>query len=118
MKITPNIRTKILSILIAVLVFSIQVLPKEESNGFGDHRLPEWNIDNNILNISFSGSKTTQNIVRHNSLKNLSPAYRYCDKHDILSFPILIDSKKIYGGGFSFLHNYSKFLTVLFSTYT
>lgn len=118
MKIKLNNKTKFLCILIAVFVFSVQIQPKEESNNFGDHRLPEWNIDNNILNISFSGSKTTQNIVRHNSVQNLSPASTYCDKYDILSLPIIIDSKKIYGGGFSFLHNYSRFLTVLYSIYT
>jgi hypothetical protein len=118
MRSTSVNKIKILSCLISVLVFLTQVIPKTEFTSAGEHRLPEWNIENNILNIGLSSSQNTQNIIRQNSGINLSPANMYFDKYDMLSLPIIIDSKKIYGGGFSYTNMYKAFLTVHFSTCT
>jgi hypothetical protein len=118
MRSTHNNKIKILSYLIAVLVLFMQVVPKTEFASAGEHRLPEWNIDHNIALLNVSGNQPTKAAHRQIIELNLSPAHCFFDKYDILSIPELTDSKKIYGGGFSYANMYKTFLTVHYSTCT
>lgn len=111
-------KLKILNSFVALLILFLQVVPDQESKIFGDHKLPEWNIERNIALASVNGNQPSQTSLRHINEINLSPAHSFYDRYDILSIPELTDSTKIYGGGFSYSHRYRSFLSVIFSTST
>jgi hypothetical protein len=118
MRSTRNNKIKILSYLIAVLVIFLQVVPKTEFTSAGEQKIPEWNIDLNIALLSVSSNQSSQAAHRQIIELNLSPAHCFFDRYDMLSITELTDSKKIYGGGFSYTNMYKTFLTVHYSTCT
>lgn len=111
-------RIKNLIAFIAVLILFIQILPNQKTQTLSNQGTPEWNTDQNIAVTVLPNNLSQNNLIRHNQEINLSPANYFYDKYDITPIEDFTNTKKIYGGGFSYLQRYSRFLTVVFSTST
>lgn len=110
--------SKSFSSLLAALILFFQLAPNQEIQSSSNQKTPEWSIDNNNAVINVIGNQFQKSLNRQNPEINSSPANNFYDKYDIKSIPDITNSKKIYGGGFSYLLRYSRFLTVVFSTST
>ncbi len=111
-------RIKVLNSFIAILILFLQVNVCCQSQTLSNHKPVAWGIDNDVSALTVINNLNQQNIIRQNPEINLSPANILFDKFDITSIQDLTNSKKIYGGSFSYQLRYRTFQAIQFSTST
>lgn len=111
-------KLKYLSYFFIILLFGLQVIPKQESVNLRNSTLPESTVNTEFTALTAINFQYQQ--IVNKSLQNisLSPVNLVCDRFDIIPGQVSTDAKEIYGGSFSYLNRYSNFLTALFATST
>ncbi len=83
-----------------------------------EEKLHEVSAGNDLFVLSLISYSYQQNVERQSTEINRSSEIKIFDKFDLSPEPSLTNHQRIFNGSFSYIHRYSRFLTVFFSTST
>lgn len=98
-------------VLIQLLVHQNNANPYEE-------KLHEVSAGSDLFILTLISNSFQQSVERQSTEINRSPEISIFDKYDLSPEPDLTNHQRIFNGSFSYLHRYSRFLTVFYSTST